>query len=101
MVFAIGNHNDCLANTLVGRKAAGSQLNGSLYVGSLTGNKRRRDCIKEYLGRYKVAGYGQLHECIACKYYQSNLVVLELVNQIGYYTLGLFKTAWSNIIGKH
>ena len=101
MVLAVGYDDDGLPHPFVGREALGGQVDGSLDVGALAGHDPGRDGAEEHLGRYVVTRYGQLDERVAGEDYQAGLVILELLNQVGDYPLGLLKTVRHHVIGQH
>ena len=101
VVLTIGNHDDSLADAFLLGKAMCSHIDGTGDISALSSHHRWVDTRQEHLGRNIVAGDRQLHECIACKHDETNLIISKVVNQILYHHLTAIQSARRDILGHH
>ena len=101
VVLTIGNHDNGLTNTFFLCKAMRSHIDGTSNICALSGHHRWVDTRQEHLGRYIVAGDRQLHKGIACKHYQTYLIVGKMIHQVLDHHLTAVQTTWHDILGQH
>ena len=101
MVFAIGNNNDGSAHILLLGETLGRQIDGCSDIGSLGLDKTRGYVLEKHLCRNIIGGDWQLHESIAGKDDESNLVVVKVVDQIFDKHLALVQTGWNHVLTEH
>ena len=101
MVFAISNYDNGSAYILLLSETLGSQIDGFADIGSLGLDKTRGYVLKKHLCRNIIGGDWQLHESIACKDDESNLVVVKVVDQIFDKHLTLVQTGWNHVLTEH
>ena len=101
VVLTIGDHDDGSTHIVLLGKTLGGKRDGIADIGTLSLDQPRCDILQEHLCRYIITGDRQLHEGIACKDNQSDLVVAEVIYQILYQHLALVETGRSHILGKH
>ena len=101
VVLTVSNDDDGLAHLLILREAMGRHLDGPGDIGTLCGHHRRVDVRQEHLRRHIIAGDRQLHEGIAGKDDEADLVVRELVDEVLDNHLRTVQTAGGNVLGTH
>ena len=99
MVFTIGNHDDSLPHAFLLGEAVDGHIDSSGNISALRGNHVRRDAAQEHLGTDIVAGNRQLDKGIACKDYESYLVIGKVVDKILNHHLRTVQTTGSHIFG--
>ena len=101
MVLTIGDDNDGTPNAFLGGKAVSGHVDGTPYIRTLGGYHRGIDARKEHLRRYIVARDRQLHEGVACKDDESDLIVRKVVDEVLYHHLTAVETTRHDILCQH